>query len=60
MERAEAIKKGLERYYTGRACKHGHKAERHSVSGACMMCIVVNNRESREKAKEQIKAAQAA
>lgn len=36
--RKKAIESGETRYYTGLACKHGHKAERWTMSGACVAC----------------------
>lgn len=36
--REEAIEKGLTRYFTGKPCKHGHIAERNTVSKNCMEC----------------------
>ena len=39
MERAEAIKLGLKKYNTGRSCKHGHKVDRYTDSGACSTCV---------------------
>src|SRR5580692_12370085 len=35
--RAEAKRRGLKRYFTGKPCKHGHVAE-HWVSGPCVVC----------------------
>lgn len=35
--RAEAIKQGSKRYFTGKRCKRGHVAERY-VSGPCVEC----------------------
>jgi hypothetical protein len=39
MERKEAAAAGLKKYDTGRPCKHGHRAERYVMSGACSACI---------------------
>lgn len=36
--RDEALARGLKRYFTGKPCKHGHVAERHSADGACYEC----------------------
>lgn len=38
MTRAEAIKAGVVRYYTGWACKHGHVAPRRRKGKACIVC----------------------
>lgn len=68
--RKEAKDRGLKRYFTGKPCKHGHIAERHTVDGACTECSksknkkrLINNPEKRriyarrnyEKHKEAIK-----
>ena len=39
IKRKEAIQQGLVKYYTGKACKHGHKAERFISSFACIECV---------------------
>lgn len=36
--RKVALKQGLARYFTGRECKYGHTAERHTSSGSCLVC----------------------
>ena len=40
----EAKAKGLKRYFTGKACRHGHIAERFVVSCACVVCVDLRNR----------------
>lgn len=35
--RAEAIEKGLPRYFVGRRCRRGHRAER-NIRGRCVAC----------------------
>lgn len=47
--RAEAIEGGSTRYFTGQACKRGHKAERFTINGACVECVY----EGRRKILEQ-------
>lgn len=37
--RADAKARGLKRYFTGRACKHGHVAERITSGGSCYECV---------------------
>src|ERR1700693_1453229 len=37
--KGEAIALGVKTFFTGRACKHGHIAERHVSSGSCIECI---------------------
>jgi hypothetical protein len=54
--RAEAKASGARRYFTGKPCKHGHIAERYTVSSAlCVECI--NFRHKRAKQTKQVKAA---
>ena len=36
--RAEALRQGLKRYFTGKPCKHGHITFRHCPSGICFDC----------------------
>jgi 5-methylcytosine-specific restriction endonuclease McrA len=36
----EAKAKGLKRYFTGKACKHGHIAERFVINCACTACTL--------------------
>lgn len=40
--RADALATGRARYYTGEPCKHGHVAERNTMSGACVECAKAN------------------
>ena len=40
--RAEAIERGLKRYFTGRPCKHGHIAERFVKGCLCYGCTDAN------------------
>lgn len=42
--RAEAKAQGLKRYFTGRACKRGHIAERQTDNGVCVDCRRENDR----------------
>lgn len=38
VERQEAKKRGLKRYFTGRACIRGHSAQRNVGTGKCIEC----------------------
>lgn len=38
ISRTEAIKKGLQKYYTGKPCKHGHLSERTVYDKHCIIC----------------------
>ncbi len=35
---------GVPRYFTGKACKHGHVSERYTCDGTCYECRVLKNR----------------
>lgn len=37
--RAMAALQGATRFYTGQPCKHGHKSERYTSTGACIACL---------------------
>lgn len=43
--RKEAKAQGLKRYYTGKACPHGHYSERFVSTGQCLECLRVHCRE---------------
>lgn len=49
--RSEAKQLGLKRYYTGKACKHGHLTERFTNDGKCRECSRIDP--SRQKFKEK-------
>lgn len=36
--RSDALKTGVPRYFTGRACKHGHRSARTASTGGCLAC----------------------
>ena len=38
ISRKDAIAKGMNRYFTGKPCKHGHLAERSVIDHACVPC----------------------
>lgn len=38
ISKAEAIKRGLKHYFTGKPCKHGHVAKRAVVNNVCHDC----------------------
>jgi hypothetical protein len=51
--RATAQAKGLARYFTGVACKHGHLAERYTGNKTCCECAnaIANKTKSKDRAK---------
>jgi dsDNA-specific endonuclease/ATPase MutS2 len=54
-ERAEAISKGAKKYFTGRACKSGHVAERRTSNGNCVVCEAEKHRRWAESNPEKMK-----
>ena len=46
LARTEAAMRGLSRFYTGRMCKEGHRAERFVGNRQCIMC---NARKARQR-----------
>lgn len=47
ISRQEAIRRGLDRYFTGIPCKHGHVSER-TIRGACRECIYLFSKNRNE------------
>jgi hypothetical protein len=39
ISRDEALARGLKKYFTGTPCKHGHAAQRYTVTTACVKCM---------------------
>ena len=60
MNRQKAIKAGAATYFTGKPCKHGHIAERQTISGTCVTCYKITRKDVqkqyREKNREKIVA----
>ena len=54
----EAARLGLNKYYTGRPCKRGHKSERWTLNGACVQCNVERVNRKREEIATAMKTAQ--
>ncbi len=59
IERREAIDRGLEKYFTGLKCKHGHIAQRYTVNGSCMDCQAGSQRKHRDGINKRIEAVKA-
>jgi hypothetical protein len=53
-KRSEAIESGDKYYNTGKLCKHGHHSDRRTVDGACLMCIKVYQKNTREEIRKKI------
>jgi hypothetical protein len=58
--RAEAIERGLKRYFTGEACPRGHVAERSVRGTACIECQKAASRAYREAHYEETRATERA
>jgi len=50
--RAEALERGLTRYFTGKACKHGHVSERFASGASCVECLRKYAEANPEKKRE--------
>lgn len=48
----QARERGLDRYFTGSACKHGHLDERYLSSGVCVSCSINHNKAATGKYQE--------
>jgi hypothetical protein len=51
ISRAEARKKGLKRYFTGKRCKYGHRAERRTKNWTCDECERNRRRGAKRRAR---------
>ncbi|MCL8154072.1 hypothetical protein N7648_05115 [Enterobacter roggenkampii] len=56
--RAEAAKSGLKKFYTGKECRSGHKAERYVLNGTCVQCALESANRYRNEVSELLRAAQ--
>jgi hypothetical protein len=54
--RDEARVRGLKSYFTGKACIHGHLAERRITTGVCIECDRIRAATYRKKNRERIRA----
>lgn len=52
ISRAEAIAKGLKRYFTNKPCKHGHIAERVVLNSGCTSCLWDIEKRYRDKNRD--------
>jgi hypothetical protein len=58
IRKAEALSRGLKRYFTGKQCVHGHRSERYIGSGHCVKCS--NVRDERRRADRRFREENAA
>jgi 5-methylcytosine-specific restriction endonuclease McrA len=56
-ERADAISRGAKKYFTGRACKSGHVAERRTSNGCCVVCEADKHQRWAKNNPEKLKEA---
>lgn len=56
ISRTEAKTRGLKRYFTGAACKHGHVALRITVNGICTECMRDIETRYRDSHREKFRA----
>ncbi|MDX6911771.1 hypothetical protein SJZ84_13140 [Hafnia paralvei] len=47
--RVEAAKRGMNKFYTGKRCRHGHDAERYTINGACVECNATHSAAQRKR-----------
>ena len=52
LSRAQAKEHGLIRFFTGKPCKHGHVAERHTSNDTCLVCASAREAERRTRFKK--------
>ncbi|MEW5560632.1 hypothetical protein AB1287_10345 [Enterobacter asburiae] len=55
--RMEAAKSGLNRYFTGKPCANGHKAERYVLNGTCVQCAMESAAKHRNEFLTTLRAA---
>lgn len=55
ISRGDALKAGLNRYFTGKPCIAGHISERFTVLGDCCRCRCIRQNERRQR--EQLRKA---
>jgi 5-methylcytosine-specific restriction endonuclease McrA len=54
--RADAKAAGETKYFTGKPCKHGHKAPRYVSSGSCEACLLLHKIEWQSANIEKVRA----
>ncbi len=52
ISKKDAINQGLNRYFTGKPCKHGHVSERYTNSWKCIACMEIVSKKWREDNSE--------
>ena len=54
ISRKDAIAKGMNRYFTGKPCKHGHISERYTQAGNCDSCQSIKAKRHQKTEKYKI------
>jgi hypothetical protein len=55
LTRKEAKAQGKSKYFTGKPCKHGHVAERNTLSGQCVPCLKKQSKDWADRNPERVK-----
>lgn len=58
--RRQAAERGMNRYFTGKPCKHGHIAERYVTSNACVACVLASTMAHNQKIRDVLHKARQA
>lgn len=53
MQRQQAIETGCKFYFTGKACKRGHIAERRTTNGVCVLCDLEEQRANQSERRRR-------
>lgn len=56
--RMQAAKDGLNKYNTGKTCRHGHRSPRYVLNGTCVQCALESANKHRNEFSEALRAAQ--
>ena len=56
ISRKEALEQGLNRYFTGISCSHGHAYYRYTSNGACVLCTIRDSHRNQQKESYKEKA----
>lgn len=56
INRQDALKQGLNKYFTGEQCRHGHLSERYTATTVCVQCHIERAYANAKRARETLKA----
>lgn len=54
IERHDAARKKLRKYFTGKPCRKGHVGERYTTNGGCVKCSLKHAEEVRQEIREAL------